>query len=74
MSACRACNAPIIWADRDTEVGGGGVARERIALDQHEQIGGTYRIEDGKAVEIPPDTSTLAFKPHECTSAVRRGG
>lgn len=71
MSACRACNAPIVWADLDTEGGGGG---ERIALDQHEQIGGTYRIEDGKAVEIAPDTSTLAFKPHECTSAVRRGG
>lgn len=67
MSACRACNAPIVWAVQADPEG------ERIALDAHEQVGGTYRVEDGVAVKIVPDTSTLAYQPHECTSAVRRG-
>lgn len=73
MSRCRSCDAGIIWADRDTEVGGGGVARERIALDAHEQIGGDYALEDGKAIPAMPSDRKTGFREHTCAAVVRRG-
>lgn len=72
MSVCRVCNAPIVWAELEVDESG-TITLDRIALDAHEQVGGTYRVEDGRAVEILPGATTLAFQPHECAAAVRRG-
>jgi hypothetical protein len=73
MTSCRACGAPLIWAERDTEVGGGGVARERIALDYHEVLGGDLQLVDGKAVPFEPSDRKPAFREHYCGVVVRRG-
>lgn len=68
MSRCRACDAPIIWADRAVEGGG------RIALDSHEQHGGKFRLEHGVAVEVVPSTTRQAFMEHNCGMVVAEPG
>lgn len=60
VSRCRACDAPIVWADRAEEGAG------RIALDAHEQFGGNFRLEHGVAVEVPEDDVRHSFREHNC--------
>lgn len=68
MSRCRACDAPIIWADRAEEGGG------RIALDSREQFGGTFLLEHGVAIEVPEDDVRQTFKEHNCGMASGNAG
>ena len=69
MSRCRACDAPIIWAYRPAEEGGG-----LIALDQHEQLGGAYTL-DGmrEAARARPSDRKTGYQEHQCAAVVRRG-
>jgi hypothetical protein len=68
VSRCRACDAPIIWAERPSGEGGG-----LLALDQHEQIGGDFTLDGRKASRAEPSDRKTGFREHECAAVVRRG-
>lgn len=66
MSRCRACDAALVWA---TRADGG-----RIALDNHEQVGGDYELREGVAVAVQPSDRKVAFREHRCGEVVVRHG
>jgi len=67
MSRCRACDAPIIWANRPPGEGGG-----LLALDSHEQLGGDFVLDGRNAYRADPSDRKTAYQEHACASVVRR--
>lgn len=59
MADCRACGAPVVWADREDGNG-------RIPLEVHEQAAGEdrYTVEKGVAIPVPASASVLAHQDH----------
>lgn len=72
MSNCRACGAPIIWAELEADEAG-ITTLSRIALDSHEVLGGDWQLDGGRAVRSEPNDRKPAFREHDCSVVVRRG-